>query len=309
MKCVVVFAHYDIDEIVDDYVIFYLKALKKAGCDIVFVSCGKLSKKEQRKLDGIVIHTIAKPHKEYDFGSYKRGYFYLKDNSLLENYDELIYANDSCFGPFHPLEEVFKTMENRDCDFWGISENWFGFTKRPAFFLKTLRHIQSYFIAFKKNVFMAECFDKFMSGITEEFSKHNIIAHYEIGLSQMLYENGFKSSVYIEGYKHINNVAILRWRRILLKDKMPFFKCSLPRLRNKNTTTVEGYPAIIKEVSDYPVSLIMNNVLRTRSEDPEYITSPLWFKRLFYDTLGLLPFCIRKSLEITIKHFFPIIRD
>lgn len=309
MKRVVVFAHYDIDEIVDDYVIFYLKALKKAGCDIVFVSCGKLSKEEKNKLKGIVIHTIAEPHKEYDFGSYKRGYFYLKDNSLLENYDELIFANDSCFGPFHPFLEIFDTMENRDCDFWGISENWFGFTKRPTFFLKQMRHIQSYFLAFKKKVFMSKCFDQFMSDIKQEDTKSMIIAHYEIGLSQMLYENGFKSSVYIDGYKHINNVAILRWRQILLKDKMPFFKCSLPRLINKNSTTVEGYPAIIKDVSDYPINLIMNNVLRTRIVNSGNISSPVWLKRPFYDVLGLFPFCIRKSLEITIKHFFPIIRD
>ena len=39
MKRAAVFAHYDKDKIIDDYVIYYLKSLKEIFDNIVFVSC------------------------------------------------------------------------------------------------------------------------------------------------------------------------------------------------------------------------------------------------------------------------------
>ena len=49
MNRTVVFAHYDKDSVIDDYVIYYLKALKEIAQNIVFVSCGSLSEYEKNK--------------------------------------------------------------------------------------------------------------------------------------------------------------------------------------------------------------------------------------------------------------------
>ena len=85
MRRAAVFAHYDKDNIIDDYVIYYLKALKELAHEIVFVSCKNLSDTEKSKLGGIADFIIAENHDEYDFGSYKRGYLYLKDR--LNDFD------------------------------------------------------------------------------------------------------------------------------------------------------------------------------------------------------------------------------
>ena len=50
MKRVCIFAHYDRDDIVDDYVIYYLKALQKICATIIFVSDCNLSKEEIKKI-------------------------------------------------------------------------------------------------------------------------------------------------------------------------------------------------------------------------------------------------------------------
>ncbi len=122
-----VFAHYDNKNTVHDYVIFCLKELKKIADNIIFVSDCTLDDIECDKIKPFCSEIIAKPHGEYDFGSYKRGYQYLKENNLLDDVDELIFANDSCFGPFMPFGEVFDKMKSKDekwrCDFWGISKN------------------------------------------------------------------------------------------------------------------------------------------------------------------------------------------
>lgn len=307
MKRAVVFAHYDKDSIIDDYVIYYLKELKKISDTIVFVSCCNLAATEIEKLNGIASNVISKEHNEYDFGSYKRGFLYLKDK--LNKYDELIFVNDSCFGPFYPLAKIFSKMENEHCDFWGITKNNFGYKKSTKHIFTKRPHIQSYFIVFKKNIFTNNIFADFMQSIKHEEDKKQIVSSYEIGLSELLINNGYTYGAYINAYSRINNVTILKWRQIIEKYDMPFIKCSLPRLVNKNTTTVEGYQDIIKSISDYPVELIEKNVDRTRIANYGKHTSPLWFKRIFYNFLSELPFSLRKIVEILVKRCAPFFRD
>lgn len=137
MKRVVVFAHYDKNNKIDDYVAYYLKSLKEVGCEVVFVSCCELDNSEIEKVKDYVIHSICEKHDEYDFGSYKRGFLYLKN--FLNVYDELVFANDSCYGPIYPISEVFANMEKEDCDFWGITKNNFGYKKSIGHFLLNAR--------------------------------------------------------------------------------------------------------------------------------------------------------------------------
>ena len=147
MKRAAVFAHYDIDNIIDDYVIYYLKELKEIADELVFVSCNELSENEKSKLDGIADFVIAEKHDEYDFGSYKRGFVYL--TSRLNDFDELIFANDSCYGPLYSLRQIFEEMEKDSrCDFWGITKNRFGAIKnKNSKYVSAIRpHIQSYFL-------------------------------------------------------------------------------------------------------------------------------------------------------------------
>lgn len=79
-----IFAHYDKDCIIDDYVLFYLKELKNVADRIIFVSDCELDEEQISKLKGIVDYTLAQKHGEYDFGSYKRGIQLAMENGLYE---------------------------------------------------------------------------------------------------------------------------------------------------------------------------------------------------------------------------------
>ena len=54
MKRLCVFAHWDRDNIIDDYVIYYLKALKQVVSTLVFVSDCDLPLKELEKLQKLI---------------------------------------------------------------------------------------------------------------------------------------------------------------------------------------------------------------------------------------------------------------
>lgn len=288
MKRAVVFAHYDKDNIVDDYVIYYLKAFKYVVNKVIFVSCNNLEQVEKDKVKDIADVVIAEAHDEYDFGSYKRGFSILK-NEGLSNYEEIIFANDSCYGPFFPLLNLFNSMEEKDCDYWGITKNYFGVSEK-------ILHVQSYFLVFRKSVFMSDEFINFIEKIKAEETKDEVIEKYEIGLSKMLSDMGYKHLVYIDGYKPVSNPAVRKWKELIKKRKDPFLKCSIPRLKAVFCTTADGWKAVIENYSDYPTELIEKNLARTKSLMHKEVNLPTWLKEFLFGYIYYLPKSLRKYI-------------
>ncbi len=310
MKRAAVFAHYDKDNLIDDYVVYYVKALREICEKVIFVSCVDLPAEEKEKLTGIADHIIAEQHNEYDFGSYKRGFFYLKNNGMLNEIDELVFANDSCYGPLFPLKNVFQKMDARQADFWGITKNKFGMDfcgseiracKRP--------HIQSYFLVFSRKVFNSVCFINFLKNVKAENVKNLIIMKYEIGLSELLIQNGFSSDVYIKDYYRFNHVVLSLWRQLITKSKSPFLKCSVIRLTNRNLTTIAGWENVIKNHTNYPVELIKNNQARTKVYDFNPIKIPAFLKLLCFNTMAILPGIFKRKASAFVKNHIPWIMD
>ena len=304
MKRAAVFAHYDKDNIIDDYVIYYLKNLKKLCEKVIFVSDGTPSEFELQKLDNIADYTIAEPHKEYDFGSYKRGFFYLKENNLLNNIDSLIFANDSCYAPLSPFENVFEVMEKETCDFWGITKNKHGIKKcGNKFFYCKCEHIQSYFLVLNSNVFNSDLFSEFMGNVKHEEFKKDIIINYEIGLSEFLISNGFKSGFYIKEFLNEKNSTILKWRQ--LTKKSPFIKCSLLRQFNYHYTVADDWEKVLRKNTNYPIELIKKNLERTINKKCQNRNLPVWLKRLLlWINTRILPHKIRHIRSEVIEKLF-----
>ena len=78
-----VFAAYSADGTVSDYVIDYLRALKEIAPNIVYVTDNPIPESEIAKLRPYVNHLIARRHGEYDWGSYKRGFAWLKRQNWI----------------------------------------------------------------------------------------------------------------------------------------------------------------------------------------------------------------------------------
>ena len=155
---------------------------------------------EAKKLEGLTIYHKCEKHNEYDFGSYKRGFFYLKENGFLDDTSEIIFANDSCFGPLKPLDLFIKKWEKENKpDFYGITINNYGFkylsypeqeTKNP--------HMQSYFFLVTKNIFQKKFFIDFLNSIQHQERFKQIVKLYEMGLSDVIKQNGYKLAAYFD---------------------------------------------------------------------------------------------------------------
>lgn len=235
-KYIAVFAHYDKHNIVDDYVLYYLKNLKLIADKIIFISDNNLHEFEQNKLRNLCHTIIAKKHGEYDFGSYKRG---LEEAYKLSNeFDSIIIANDSCYGPFKPLDNIFKLMEYSNCDFWGLTINQ----------EKYLPHLQSYFLVFNKKIINSNIFRSFFKNVERQDNKENIIEKYEISLTTDFLNHGFKMDSFIKKVFETNPTFHNNLVFYLINNYFPFFKVA----------TITNKPLIRKKIlNDY----LKNNTL------------------------------------------------
>jgi lipopolysaccharide biosynthesis protein len=304
MKKIAIYAHYDKKNIIDDYVLYSISELKKICEEIIFVSCSNLSKEELDKLDCI---KIVEPHSEYDFGSYKRGFLYAKSHKMLENCSELVFMNDSCYGPFKPLDKIFNLMQENSCDFWGLTKNKYAFKiiknrTKDCY----IPHIQSYFFVLRPQVFNSKVFENFISSVKHEDNKNTVIEKYEIGLTPELESAGFVCDYAIKDFYKYNNPTVYKWRKLYEKSDFPFIKCSLLRLHNTLHTTVEGWKELLPK--EY-IDMIEKNLSYTRRINPMKHLAPRRLKEAIFNHLPNKKMKARMVSRMLLKSVFSFLTD
>ncbi len=177
-KRICLFAGYDSSGLIHDYVVNYVQELSEIS-DVYYLADCIMASSELAKLSSFTISAEAYRHEMYDFGSWKLLIDTIGIEKLCE-YDELILSNDSCFGPFYPLSPIFEKMNSRTIDFWGLT---------ACSIFQT--HLQSFFIVFKRNVFISEAFIKFFKSIKKESSVMDVILNYETKLTPYLSDEGY----------------------------------------------------------------------------------------------------------------------
>ncbi len=312
MKRLCVFAHFDKDNLIDDYVIFYLRALKKICEYIVFVSDCDLATSELLKLSNITEHVIAGRHGEYDFGSYKRGFIYAQGKGF--EFDELIFANDSCYGPFYPLEDIFIKMQKKKCDFWGMTQNSYGIpesrtSNEESFYIKPpwIPHVQSYFLVFNSKIIQSDVFNNFIANIKKLESKNDIIKTYEIGLTVALKEKGFKPAVYINKFKFEHNSLATKWDILIKKYRYPFLKTTIAKNGLYYIGEVKNWKQLIKSHSDYPVELIESNSRRLKDLYENQYKNANLYRKTRYNILKNFPPEVRVCVVYIEKYTYKLL--
>ena len=247
-----IFSHYDKDNLIDDYVVFYIESIFKQGFDIFFVSTSEsLEKKEIEKVRPFCRHFILKENIGYDFGAWQTGIEYL--GSELDNYDSLLLCNDSVYAPLFPLNEMFDKMKNR-YDFWGITDSH-----------EIYHHLQSYFMVFENSVVTSKLFKDIWKTYKVYSIKRNIILQHEIGISQKLIKNGYLMGAYcpfnsLDSLK-ICNATHYQWRELIEKLRCPIVKVELLRDNPKNINIFK-WQYFIKQQCNYDVGLIEKHLSR-----------------------------------------------
>lgn len=180
IKNLAIFASFNKKGIISDYVVYYLKELKKYVDGIIFVADNPVSETELEKIKDLVLIAKCQRHGGYDFMSYKLGFQLAQQYDLLKYADNLIMCNDSCYGPLDSFENIFTAASDCNCDFWGLSAD-----------SAINTHIQSFFCIFKKNVFNSKYFIKYINNIKKQPSVIEVIEKYECTFTDYLNKHKF----------------------------------------------------------------------------------------------------------------------
>lgn len=250
------FAHFDPHHLIDDYVVYYLQRLHELGADLIFVSSSEnLSRSEVEKILPYCQKVIRRKNIGLDFGSWAVARTVQKRlPHPLSSYDELILANDSIYGPFFSLPEIFKKMDTRDLDLWGM-------TTSP----EQENHLQSYFLVFRGRILKDGSVNQFWNGFKYYHSKHRIIQNYEIGLSRFGQIHHWKLGAYFENQKalqHDLNPTLFAWERLIEEFEFPFLKTEVLKLNRGRSPRIAQWKEIISSQSNYDTNLINNHLKR-----------------------------------------------
>ena len=209
------YAAYDSDGIVDDYVVTYLRELARHA-DVYYLADGVLEPGELDKLVDVTRGAWSIPHGGYDFGSFSALARDLVGWDVIDTYDELLLANDSCF-LVHPLDEVFAAMDARTCDWWSLQatsmehdENYFlddspiALAEAKQRFLGPRHfsdvhylHLSSYFLAFRRPVIEDPGFRWRLDTVVPQEAKSLVVHKYEVGISRHLVDAGFEFDTWL----------------------------------------------------------------------------------------------------------------
>ncbi|MBE6461488.1 MAG: DUF616 domain-containing protein [Alphaproteobacteria bacterium] len=250
------FAGYSAKGKMEDYAINYIRHLSKIAEVHYFADC-QMKRGELAKISDFVKFAGAERHKMYDFGSWSKlfGRFSYED---LYKYDGIILANDSCYGPIFPLENMFNEMERRNVDFWGCTQN-----NR----VREGTHIQSYFVVLSRDVFTSYAFTDFLKNVKVEKVRSDIVKKYEYRLTGLLSRYGFTYDTYIkpEFLASSDPIDLLNQRCPLLKVKN-FTVCGHTMKYSPNTYRLISY---LKDNYEYDVNYILRHLDYL---DDEYMT-------------------------------------
>lgn len=222
------FAGYNYNNKISQYVIDYLRELSQY-CDIYYLADGILDDEKLIAIKPYVHGAWVENHKKYDFGSWKLLAQKYVGWDKIEEYEELILANDSmfCVNSFAP---VFKKMDAQpDLDMWGLAaaddENIAEFSSFDKYITKNSDnfYIGSYFIVLRKSLFSTSDLKNFICSVNITGGRKNVAKLYEFELLKFAIRRGLKISVFDK------NV----WRNssVYMRDAFNMIKSGFPLLK------------------------------------------------------------------------------
>lgn len=240
---VCLFAAYDAEGVLDDYVVDLVRELSRHA-DVYYLADGDMAASELAKLDGLTLGAWAERHGEYDFGSYSRLVSKVGWEEI-SSYDELLFVNDSSF-LLRPLDDVFAQMDLRACDWWGLqaTKGLAATRSSPVNQFRVPRsmdevrgslidffendplydfHVGSYFLAFRRPVIDDPEFRRYIGSVTVQPSKLLVIRKYEIGLTRWLIQHGHRFDTFVPSLYPFHPI-FSRWYFRLLDDGFPLLK-------------------------------------------------------------------------------------
>ncbi|MBM7566464.1 rhamnan synthesis F family protein [Paenibacillus sacheonensis] len=273
-----IFQMHDADGVVDRYIEYLLDDLRRNVNHLVIVCNGGINEEGRSALKKYTTDVFIRKNEGFDAAAIKETLEVLLGWERVYQYDELVLVNNSCFGPLYPLESVFETMEQKDVDFWGLTEqpslpNSFS---SPAIHSRYLpSHIQTYFLVIRHRLLHSEDFRRIWDTLPQIYSCEEAVIHYELRFTVFFSELGYIHDTYVDsGLFTVMNPED-NYEYVMYESYRLIAECKCPLIKRENfsrplNNTLEASAgedmtrafAYIRDNTTYNVDLIWNHLLR-----------------------------------------------
>ncbi len=227
MKRLALFLIYDKQGIIDDYIAYLIDAMKVVCDDIVVISNSKLLPQYEKMLATKCSEIYFRENKGYDAGGFKDAICEHIGWNRLYKYDEVIFMNDSFFGPLFSLDEMFTKMEQKkELDFWSVTKSS-GNTDVGEI-------LQTYFFVVRSNMLRSKAFYDYWTKMPYYRTFKDAVTKYERKFALYFSNKGFKWDSYIDPLiytNQLNNQYMSPYHclpfEIIKNQRYPFIKKKL----------------------------------------------------------------------------------
>lgn len=272
---IAIYFFYDKDGVVDNYVYTFLDGLKKVTSKIVVVVNGSIQTSARTRIKSIADELICRPNEGYDSWAYREAIEYIGWNSLLE-FDELIMANFTMFGPIYPFEEMFERMEASEADFWGIQRSYEKPNMKYCQGKKTVHGYMpefplSNFWVIREELLHSYEFKSYWDNLHPVYDYADACIYHEPVFAKAMTDYGFRMDSYVSRLEenYCNNPTIdnvfyqVKEERVPIIRRRAFFNDIVPMFDEGYNASLKNAITYIENNGLYDTDLIYSNILRT----------------------------------------------
>lgn len=290
MKRLGIFIFFDPQGIVDDYVLYLLKEMSGVCSQLVTVCNGRLTDEGRDRLSQYSKTIYCRDNQGMDAGALKDYFLHLGRREYWSAFDELVWFNDTCYGPLVPMQDVFREMEQREpCDFWGITVHAKSSAQWPGRKESGIpEHLQSYFIVVRQKLLQDERFFGFWKDLSISDNFNATVANYELSMTRAFSSWGYTYGVFCDTRKldsnpnYVCNLTAEAMYLLVSQYRCPFVKRK-SFIRSKASTLIHTNGEQVSRVMDYirsntpyDTALIYRNLMRLYDQS-------LWRGNLCHD--------------------------
>lgn len=223
-----IYVVYDRRGDVEEYIPYALRALRERCTTIIAVVNGLLTDGGRERLEPVVDDIVVRQNRGFDIWGYKAGLDAVGEE--LGEYDEVILANDTWFGPVQPFGPVFDRMDARPLHFWGMTDH---VRVEPNPFTQTgylPYHLQSYWIAVRREMFLSREWQDYWRDLPAMDSYSDAVVKHEGVFTEHFTDRGFIGEVAFPTFTDkVENHAVLYAEQLLeagcpTLKRRPFFQ-------------------------------------------------------------------------------------
>ena len=266
MRRIAIIILYNPKGIIEDYVFFYLAKLQEICRKVVVVVNGQCQQVYIQRMQLLKYEIILRSNIGYDGGAYQDIFLKYRYKLKLDTYDEVVLSNDTFYGPFNKMSDMWNKFENINCDYWGITRHPGGIGADKQVYPE---HIQAYFLVLKKRIITQDHFIGFWEKFQCPRSYWEAVRNFEIGINNYLREQRYIGKALMDlaedklPIKFNDNPYIVYSYELVVDMKFPFLKKKALDLRNvffkKNWKCIE----YLDKSQLYNVDLIKQDIKNT----------------------------------------------